>query len=186
MATIDHEARKITAKIVYWGPPGSGKWTNLEHVHRSTSPPERPPVVKEGSVGFPLALGEMRGYRLVLSLLRCPSDGAWTRHVFDEIGDAPVDGVVFVADATASAQLANLAWLHKLTGELSARGLDLGKLPAALQYNKVDLPGVQTVEALRRQLNPWNHPDGEAVASQGRGVFETVKQVARGILKALS
>lgn len=185
MATIDHEARRITAKIVYWGPPGSGKWTNLEHVHRKTSPPDRPPAVKAGSVGFPLALAEIRGYQVVLSLLRCPGDGSWTRHVFDELGGAPIDGVVFVADSTPSAQLTNIAWLHKLTGELGARGLDLGKLPAAFQYNKRDVPGAQTLEQLRRQLNAWGLPDGEAIAAQGAGVFETVKLVARGLLASL-
>ncbi|WP_434419610.1 hypothetical protein [Nannocystis pusilla] len=70
MATIDHEARRIYAKIVYWGPPAAGKWSNLDDVHRRTSPPDRPRAAKETSVGFPLALGELRGYAIVFALLR--------------------------------------------------------------------------------------------------------------------
>lgn len=37
MAKVDKEARTVSANIVYWGPVGSGKWTNLECIHRSTS-----------------------------------------------------------------------------------------------------------------------------------------------------
>ncbi|MCY1009564.1 gliding-motility protein MglA [Nannocystis pusilla] len=185
MASIDHEARRIYAKIVYWGPPAAGKWANLEEVHRRTSPPDRPPAAKETSVGFPLALGELRGYATVFALLRCPSDGAWTRHVFDELGSGPPDGVVFIADSSPTALLDNVAWVQKLNTEVSARGLDLGKLPAVFQYNKRDVAGALPVEQLRRAINPWQHPDGEAIAARGIGVFETLKQVSRGVLEEL-
>lgn len=184
MAKVDKDARTVSANIVYWGPAGSGKWTNLEHIHRRTSAPDRPPASKHDSIGFPLQLGEIRGFRIVVTLLRCPADGAWTRELFDG-QRGPPDGFVFVADSGADALPGNLASLHRLSAELAARKLDLGKLPCVFQYNKRDLPGALAVEQLRRALNPWNHPDGEAIASAGAGVFETIKQVTRGLLASL-
>lgn len=184
MAKIDSEARTVSVKIAYCGPPGSGKWTNLECIHRSTCAPGQPPASKHGSAGFSLRLGELRGHGIIITLLRWPSDGAWTREVSEGQGGLP-DGFVFVADSGAEALLDNVASLHKLNAELAAQGLDLGKLPCVFQYNKRDLPRAQTVEQLRRALNPWDQPDGEAIATQRIGVFETVKQVAKSVLATL-
>ncbi len=185
MARIDHEAKRITIKVVYWGPPSSGKWSNLEHIHRRTSPPDRVPARKEQSLGFPLQLGDIRGYSTHFALLRSPNQGPIVAHVFDEIGAQPPDGFVFVVDSSADALIANLASMHSLVKELGARNLDLAKLPAVFQYNKRDLAGALSVEQLRGALNSWKHPDFEATASQGLGVFETVKQVAKQILGGL-
>jgi GTPase SAR1 family protein len=185
MASIDHAARTVTAKLVYWGPSGAGKWTNFEHVYHRSSPPDRPRAGKGGAAGFPLQLGEIRGFRVTIHLVYCPGGGEHDGFVLDEYGGAPPDAFVFVADSAEDALLANLAALHRLTAALAPRGLDLGKLPVAFQYNKRDLPRTRTVEQLRRALNPWNHPDGEAIAIQGVGVFETVKQVSRAILVSL-
>ncbi len=186
MPRIDHEAKRITSKVVYWGPAGSGKWTNLEHIHHRTSPPDRPRASKEQSIGFPLQLGDIRGYSTTFALLRSPNQGPLVAHVFDEIGAQPPDGIIFVVDSGPDALLDNLASLHRLVQELGARNFDLAKLPAVFQYNKRDVAGALSVEQLRGALNPWKHPDFEATASQGLGVFETVKQIAKQILGGLS
>jgi hypothetical protein len=185
MALIDRTARTVTARLMYWGPPGAGKWTNFATVYRRTSPPDRPAVAKAGAAGFPLQLGEIRGHRVVIHLLYCPDDGRSNRQLLGGSDQALPDAFVFIADSAADAQPANLASLHTLTAELAPRGLDLGKLPVAFQYNKRDLPDARPVEQLRAALNPWNHPDGEAIADQGIGVFETLKQVSRALLMTL-
>jgi signal recognition particle receptor subunit beta len=51
--------------------------------------------------------------------------------------------------------------------------------------NKRDLPNVLPVDALARELQRKNEPVIEAVAFQGQGVFETLKEIARQVLVEL-
>jgi signal recognition particle receptor subunit beta len=51
-----------------------------------------------------------------------------------------------------------------------------------LQLNKRDLPNVMGVDALKKELVKKGEPVFEAVAYQGVGVFETLKEVARQVL----
>jgi len=44
---------------------------------------------------------------------------------------------------------------------------------------------VLPVEVLKRELNRWNRPDFEAVATKGIGVLETFKEITRQVLKKL-
>jgi GTPase SAR1 family protein len=41
MAFIDHDARTINFKLVYWGPGLCGKTTNLQYVFHRTHPDHR-------------------------------------------------------------------------------------------------------------------------------------------------
>jgi signal recognition particle receptor subunit beta len=54
-----------------------------------------------------------------------------------------------------------------------------------IQYNKRDLPNASPLEEMRRLLNPKGLPEFEARATSGEGVFETLKAVARGVLRDL-
>jgi signal recognition particle receptor subunit beta len=54
-----------------------------------------------------------------------------------------------------------------------------------LQLNKRDLPNVLSVEALSKDLRRKNEPVLEAIAFQGPGVFETLKEIARQVLLEL-
>jgi hypothetical protein len=54
------------------------------------------------------------------------------------------------------------------------------------QYNKRDLPVALPVERMRALLNPGGAPDFEAVASQGRGVNETLKAACKAMLARLA
>ena len=51
-----------------------------------------------------------------------------------------------------------------------------------LQLNKRDLPNVMKVDDLKKELTKKGEPVFEAVAFQGVGVFETLKEVARQVL----
>ena len=53
-----------------------------------------------------------------------------------------------------------------------------------MQYNKRDLPNVAPVSELRLLLNPNRVPEFEAVATMGIGVFDTLKAVAKLVLRA--
>ena len=75
--------------------------------------------------------------------------------------------------------------LDNLRINLAEQGYELDKLPYVIQYNKRDLPNAAPLPEMRRLLNPNGVPDFEACASVGKGVFETLKAVARGVLRDL-
>lgn len=185
MAFVDFAAKAIRAKVVYWGPPGSGKWTNLEWVYTKTGSADRPPADKQRAIGFPLSLGDIRGFTTKFALFRSPSDGSLIPWVFDEAEKQPVDGIVFVVDSSPSAAAGNVASLHALVETLRLRGFDARKLPTVVQYNKRDVPGALPIEQLRASVNPWNHPEVEAIATHGHGVFDALKLVAKLVLTEL-
>jgi signal recognition particle receptor subunit beta len=68
---------------------------------------------------------------------------------------------------------------------LKEHSYDFNKIPYVLQLNKRDLPNVLSVESLTKELRRKNEPVQEAVAFQGQGVFETLKEIARQVLVEL-
>jgi signal recognition particle receptor subunit beta len=96
-----------------------------------------------------------------------------------------VDGVVFVADSQIERMEANVESLENLRVNLGEQGYDLDRLPYVIQYNKRDLPNAAPLDEIRRLLNPRGLPDFEACATKGTGVFETLKAVARSVLREL-
>jgi signal recognition particle receptor subunit beta len=96
-----------------------------------------------------------------------------------------VDGVVFVADSQIERMEANLESVDNLKINLREQGYELEKIPYVVQYNKRDLPNAAPLEEMRKLLNPLNAPDFEACATVGKGVFETLKSVAKLVLTDL-
>ena len=68
---------------------------------------------------------------------------------------------------------------------LKEHGYDFNKIPYVLQLNKRDLPNVLSAEDLGKELRRKNEPVIEAVAFQGTGVFETLKEIAKQVLTEL-
>ena len=77
---------------------------------------------------------------------------------------------------------ANIESVRNLEDNLKEHGLDLRSIPYALQFNKRDLPSALSVDDMYRTLNYKREPTFEAVATEGRGVFDTLKSVAKQIL----
>lgn len=77
---------------------------------------------------------------------------------------------------------ANVEALENLHDNLREHGYDLVKIPYVLQLNKRDLPTALAVESMKKELMRKNEPVFEAVAFQGTGVFETLKEIARQVL----
>mgnify|MGYP001025846362 FL=1 len=70
---------------------------------------------------------------------------------------------------------------------LKTYNISIEKIPIVIQYNKRDLPNITSVEELQKMLNPnLRYPYFEAVAVQGIGVFETLKEVCKRVLLTLS
>ena len=93
-----------------------------------------------------------------------------------------VDGVIFVADSQRERMDANVESLRNLELNLKTQGYDIRALPYVLQLNKRDLPTAMTVEEMTQTLRISDEPVLEAVATNGLGVFETLKALARMVL----
>lgn len=188
MSFINYASREINCKIVYYGPGLCGKTTNLQFVYQKTAPEAKGKMISlatetERTLFFdflPLSLGEIRGFKTRFHLYTVP--GQVFYDASRKLILKGVDGVVFVADSQEERIDANIESLENLRINLKEQGYDLDKLPYIVQYNKRDLPGVMSVEELRRELNPTNVPDFEACATTGEGVFETLKAIAKLIL----
>jgi hypothetical protein len=76
--------------------------------------------------------------------------------------------------------------LYNLHENLAEHDLALDEVPFALQYNKRDLRDVIPLADLQEELNPNRHPSFEAIATQGVGVFDTLKCVSKMVLRKLA
>jgi len=94
-----------------------------------------------------------------------------------------VDGIVFVADSQPHRMEANIETLLDLENNLKQDGHTLEKFPWVVQYNKRDLPGVDSVELLQKKLNFFDVPNFGAVAVKGDGVFDTLKAVINKVVE---
>ena len=189
MSFINYSSREINCKIVYYGPGLGGKTTNIQYIYNKTNPEAKGKLISlatetERTLFFdflPLSLGEIRGFRTRFHLYTVP--GQVFYDASRKLILKGVDGIVFVADSQEDRLEANLESLENLQSNLKEQGYDLSQLPYVIQYNKRDLPGAMPLEELQRLINPTkNITDFEAVANSGKGVFDTLKAIARLIL----
>ena len=132
---------------------------------------------------MPMELGTIGGQKVRVQLYTVP--GQVFYDATRKLVLRGADGVVFVADSQKERMDANLEALDNLQDNLKEHGYELAKIPYVLQLNKRDLPNVLPVDALKKELLKKNEPVFEAVAFNGTGVFETLKEVARQVLVEL-
>lgn len=188
MSFINFAAREINCKIVYYGAGLGGKTTNLQYIFDKTGEKQKGKMISlatetDRTLFFdflPLDLGTVRGFKTRFHLYTVP--GQVFYDASRKLILRGVDGVVFVADSQGERMDANVEALENLQENLKEHGYDFGKIPYVLQLNKRDLPNAMPVEELKQELNRKGEPVFEAVAFQGRGVFETLKEIARQVL----
>ena len=191
MSFINYSSREINCKIVYYGPGLCGKTTNLQYIYGKTNPDLKGKMISlatetERTLFFdflPLALGQIRGFKTRFHLYTVP--GQVFYDASRKLILKGVDGVVFVADSQIERMEANIESLDNLRINLTEQGYDLDKITCVIQYNKRDLPNSAALEEMQQLLNPKGLPEFEACATTGQGVFETLKAVARGVLRDL-
>lgn len=191
MSFINFAAREINCKIVYYGAGLGGKTTNLQHIYDKTSEKQKGKMISlatetDRTLFFdflPLDLGTVRGFKTRFHLYTVP--GQVFYDASRKLILRGVDGVVFVADSQEERMDANVEALDNLAENLKEHGYDFYKIPYVLQFNKRDLPNALPVETLKKELLKRNEPVFEAIAFQGNGVFETLKEVARQVLVEL-
>jgi signal recognition particle receptor subunit beta len=191
MSMINYASREINCKLVYYGPGLGGKTTNLEYIYNKINPDARGKLIslateQERTLFFdflPVDLGSIRGFKTRFHLYTVP--GQVYYNASRRLILKGVDGIVFVGDSQAERMDANIAAMENLYENLSDYGYEPHKLPIVLQYNKRDLPNAVPMEELRAHLNPMGLQEYEGVATEGRGVFDTLRAVSKQVLKSL-
>jgi signal recognition particle receptor subunit beta len=192
MVQFNFSERTIKAKVVYYGPPQSGKTTNLEQIHRITDPDGSNRLISLNTAQdrtlffdlLPFSLGNVSGYDFKIQLYTVPGQVQYnaTRRVVL----AGADAVVFVADGQKTMARENLTALENMKVNLLANRLVPERVPLVLQYNKQDLDSLIPRAELDRSLNFWGRKAFPAVAARGEGVMETFAAVVQDMLAAIA
>ncbi len=93
------------------------------------------------------------------------------------------DGVVFVADSREDSLADNLESFGMLQSSLMDFRKDWSNFPLVLQYNKRDVPAPLALGTLEAKLGLNGIPTLEAVATEGRGVMDTIRMASRQVIE---
>ncbi|MEZ4296453.1 MAG: gliding motility protein [Polyangiaceae bacterium] len=177
---LDFVAREVTIKLVYYGPALSGKTSNLQALHELAGNDTRGRLMtletqndrtlffdllpltfrsKDGDVSLRIKLFTVPGQPMHAATRRLVLQGA--------------DGVALIADSRVSETQRNAESFLDLKQNLKDNGLELGKMPLVIQFNKRDLPNIRSDAELEKLAQRGREPVFKAVAVQGTGVIET-------------
>lgn len=180
--------KEIHLKIVYYGPGLCGKTENLRYIHSKIDPALKGDLImlksnEDRTIYFDflqLEVGHLDGKKPKFNLYTVPGQVHYERTRGIVLND--VDGIVYVADSQKEMMDANLDTLLDLEKHLIEEGKSLETFPWVLQYNKRDLPNIESIEEMEHKLNFFHVPSFEAVATRGQGVFPTLKTVIRQVV----
>ena len=178
---INWKLRELNLKIVYYGPAMSGKTTNLQLIHDRSNPSLRGDLVslktrEDRTIFFDflqLELGQVKGLKPKFNLYTVP--GQVLYEATRKLVLKGADGVVFVADSQMARLPEDIQSFKMLQQQLAELGMDPHQTPLVIQFNKRDLTGLAPVPVLKRLFTPNGTPAFESVATEGSGVFETLK-----------
>ena len=126
---------------------------------------------------LPMDVGMVSGFKTKLQLYTVPGQVFYnsTRKLVLK----GVDGVVFVVDSQTPMFDACKESYQNLEENLRELGLNLDDIPTVFQWNKRDLRNVVPVDELEAAFNPKGTPSFQSVASDGTGVFETLRGITK-------
>jgi hypothetical protein len=198
MPFINFSKDEIQCKIIYYGAGFCGKTTNLQYIYSQTLGQTRGKMVSIDTKGgdrtiffdfLSLNLGKIRGFDIRVQLYTVPGQVHYdaTRKLVLK----GVDGVVFVADSLKVQRKKNIESLINLAKNLAEKRLSIRTIPLVMQYNKRDLGGSDSellpLEILEKDLNSMlKVPAIEASALKGFGVFETLREISKLVVKDVS
>jgi signal recognition particle receptor subunit beta len=185
MVQFNLSRRELTLKVVYYGPALSGKTSNLQAIHQ---------MVPQDGAGRLMTLETRDDRTLFFDLLPVYARTAGGAQVKIKLFTVPgqvihestrrvvlqgTDAVVFVADSQLSESEANKESFKNLRDNLAANNLDIAEVPLVLQFNKRDLPDIRSEAELRQLEARRRTPIHRAVAINGQGVMETLRDLLR-------
>ena len=191
MVLINKAINEITVKLVYYGPGLCGKTTNLEKIYGNPKLSNKGKMISMATETdrtlffdfMPMELGTINGQKVRVQLYTVP--GQVFYDATRKLVLRGADGVVFVADSQPSMRESNLDSLENLKTNLRLNRIDPEKVALVFQYNKRDLPGVDSVEEMSAYMQPGDAPVVEAAAKEGTGVTATLRAAVARMLENL-
>ncbi len=191
MVLINKAINEVTVKLVYYGPGLCGKTTNLEKIYGNPKLENKGKMISMATETdrtlffdfMPMELGSIGGQKVRAQLYTVP--GQVFYDATRKLVLRGADGVVFVADSQNSMRESNLDSLENLKSNLRLNRLDPEKVAIVFQYNKRDLPNVDSVDDMNAYLQPGKVPVIEAAAINGVGVMATLRAAISRILENL-
>jgi mutual gliding-motility protein MglA len=175
VAQVDFTERQLTLKLVYYGPPLSGKTSNLRALHDKVDKLNRGRLMTldtrdDRTLFFDLLPIFFKASSFSFRIKVYTVPGQPVHEATRKIVLAGADGVVFVADSSPDQHQANRASWHNLVANLANFALE--RIPVVVQYNKRDLPNAVPIAAADRFGDP-QRTLMEAEAKDGVGVVQT-------------
>ena len=191
MVLINKAINEVTVKLVYYGPGLCGKTTNLEKIYGNPKLENKGKMISMSTETdrtlffdfMPMELGTIAGQKVRVQLYTVP--GQVFYDATRKLVLRGADGVVFVADSQSSMRESNAQSLENLETNLRLNRIDPDKVALVFQYNKRDLPNVDSVEEMSAYLHPGKAPVVEAAAINGVGVTATLRAAVARIIENL-
>src|SRR2546423_6426740 len=191
MVLINKAINEVTVKLVYYGPGLCGKTTNLEKIYGNPKLENKGKMISMSTETdrtlffdfMPMELGTIAGQKVRVQLYTVP--GQVFYDVTRKLVLRGADGVVFVADSQNTMRDSNVDSLENLKTNLRLNRLDPEKVAIVYQYNKRDLPNIDSVETMNEYMKPNGRPVVEAAAKEGTGVTATLRAAVAKILDNL-
>jgi len=191
MVLINKAINEVTVKLVYYGPGLCGKTTNLEKIYGNPKLENKGKMISMATETdrtlffdfMPMELGTIGGQKVRVQLYTVP--GQVFYDATRKLVLRGADGVVFVADSQDTMRDSNTDSLENLRTNLRLNRLDPDKVAIVFQYNKRDLPNVDSVDDMNAYLQPGSIPVIEAAAINGVGVTATLRAAIARILDNL-
>lgn len=188
---INWNQRELHIKLIYYGPPLSGKTTNLEQIHKQVPQKKRSELVsvktREDRTLFfdfmQLELNEINGLQPKFKLYTVPGQVYYAATRKLVLKD--VDGLVFVADSSIQRLAANRRSIQDMWKQLKELGRSPEDIPLVLQCNKQDLPDAVPIHLLSRFLTIPETKTIPAVALTGEGTAKTLKTLIGQVITRL-
>ncbi len=191
MAELNELHKRLTVKIVYYGPALSGKTTNLTRLHDLLTPELKGEMMMLETDGdrtlffdlLPLGFTAPSGLLVKFKVFTVPG-----QVVHDGVRKAVLsraDGVVFVADSQRNQAVNNGSSFDNLLSNAAILGFDVARLPLVVQFNKRDLADILSEDEIRARWSqaPW--PLFFASALEGSGVIATFTALLGNIYDCL-
>ncbi len=173
--------REIALKVVYYGPPLSGKTTNLQAVHQLLNAQNCGRLMTLDTADdrtlffdvLPMFFKTASNFKLKVKLYTVPGQvmHAATRRLVLE----GADGIAYIADSQRSEARANNDFWASMKNNLRALKNDPDAIPTVIQFNKRDLPNVRSDSEIDEISRKGQELVFRGIAVQGVGVLETLE-----------